>query len=111
MPITLERLAAGTPRTVAVSYEGETVNITYKPGRITPAVEARLNQAALDNRPAEGLAAELASIITTWDITDEKGKPEPVTEGLLRDLPTRFLVACVQAVGDDIRPNAQSAAT
>lgn len=108
MPISLADLTTAT-RLVAVEYDGQTVNVTYYPGRLTPAVEARLNQANADNRPAGGVADELARIVAGWDVLDEKGKPAPVTADLLRDLPTRFLLALVSAIGADARPNARSA--
>lgn len=109
MPISLADLTRAT-RTVAVEYDGHTVNLTYTPGKLTPAVEARLNDANEHNRPASGVADELAQIIVGWDVTDEKGKPVEVTTELLHEFPTRFLLACVQAIGSDARPNAQSAA-
>jgi len=109
MPITLGKLVAGKRRTVAVEFDGEIINITYTTGGLTPAVEGRLAQASRDNRPASGMADELASIIVDWDIVDDKGKPEQVTREILSSLPTQFLVACVIAIGADNRPNATSA--
>lgn len=96
---------------MAVAYDGETINVTYYPGKLTPATESRLNKANEDNRPAAGVAAELALIMEAWDVLDEKGKPEPVTAALLAEMPTRLLLAIVSAIGTDARPNAVSAAT
>jgi len=109
MPITLGKLVAGKRRTVAVEFDGEIINITYTTGKLTPAVEARLNDANENNRPASGVADELANIITGWDILGDDGEPVPITAELLHEFPTRFLLACVQAIGADNHPNATSA--
>lgn len=108
MPIKLADLTKAT-RTVVADYDGLTVNITYAPGKLTPAVEARLNDANENNRPASGVADELANIITGWDILGDDGEPVPITAELLHEFPTRFLLACVQAIGSDARPNVTSA--
>lgn len=108
MPISLADLTKAT-RSLTLEYDGSTVALTYYPGKLTPAVEARLNQANADNRPAGGVAEELARLIASWDVLDAKGKPEPITVELLRELPTRFLLAMVSAIGADARPNASSA--
>lgn len=110
MPIRLADLTSKT-RTVNVPYDGESIAVTYYPGRLTPATESRLNKANEDNRPASGVAAELALIMASWDVLDDKGKPEPVTAELLAQMPTRLLLAIVGAIGTDARPNALSAAS
>lgn len=110
MPISIADLTRPT-RTVTVDYDGNIVNLTYSPGRLTPAVEARLNQANEQNRPASGVADELAKIIVSWDVTGDDGKPLAVTADLLHEFPTRFLLACVSAIGGDARPNVASAAS
>lgn len=110
MPIRLADLRNKT-RTVNVAYDGETIAVTYYPGKLTPATESRLNKANEDNRPVSGVAAELALIMESWDVLDAKGKPEPVTAALLAEMPTRLLLAIVSAIGVDARPNAVSAET
>lgn len=109
MPISMADLTK-TTRSIAVDYDGHTVNIIYAPGRLTPAVEARLNQANEQNRPASGVADELAKIIVSWDVTDAAGKPLAVTAELLHEFPTVLLWAVTAAIRDGNRPNAQSAA-
>jgi len=108
MPIKLAALTRAT-RTVPVDSEGLAVSLTYAPGKLTPAVEARLNDANEHNRPASGVADELANIITGWDILGDDGKPVAISADQLHEFPTRFLLACVQAIGSDARPNAVSA--
>lgn len=110
MPISLADLTRKT-RTVVVDFDGDTINVTYAPGRLTPGVESRLTQANEDGRPASGVADELARLLLSWDIMGDDGAPAPITSDLLHELPTALLLRIVAAIGEDSRPNAQSAVT
>lgn len=85
--------------------------MTYRPGGITPETEERLEALGKEQRVGASLITLLKDTLVAWDITDDKGKPLPVTEASLRQLPLRFLGDVVRAITEDMRPNGSSAGT
>lgn len=91
-------------KTVAVEYEGETVDVTYWPAKIT-------NQTNTDARDADASAfnAEwISRVVAKWDVIDEDGGEFPPTVENARQLESLFLVAVITAIYGDMRPNATS---
>lgn len=107
MAVKLGDLSAKT-RTVTVSYEGETVAVDYLPGRVTMAVQARMDaaQSMSAGTANQELTSVLTEILAGWDILDEDGERLPVTADLVRQLPVTFLAALTMAIFEDLRPNA-----
>lgn len=98
-------------RTITVPVGDQVVTIAYRPGGITPETEERLEALGREQRIGASLIALLKDTLVSWDITDDKGKPLPVTEASLRQLPLRLLGDLVRAITEDMRPNASSAGT
>ena len=108
MPIRLSQVGK-QQKTATVAYDGETVDIVYRPGAFTPRVEARINEAQKDSTVSQELAQILSEVIISWDVLDDDGQPLPPTIDLLMDLPLAFLSAVSVGIGEDMRPEGQSA--
>lgn len=104
-------------RTVTVDYFGDKLNVTYKPGEMSPAKEAelaRLRREAQENeedgdedaaaRNSEQLAGRLAEVMVSWDVLED-GEPLPSSKANLMTFPNALLVHISSAIGDDMRPN------
>jgi hypothetical protein len=100
MPLTLERLVAGT-RTFTWHFLGEDVEVTYRPGVLTYAW-------LFDGTPHDSLAAAAVSL----DITGANGKPIKLDADSLREtLPVHVLRTINQAIWDDARVDPTTAET
>ncbi len=112
-------------RDVVVVYDGEEVNVVYRPGAITPKMQmvaARMQDMGADEdgkkaKTAAQAGAEMADVIrefveviellvAKWDITDDDGVMLPVTVATIREMPMGFLSAVFGASVGDMRPNA-----
>lgn len=108
MAIKLSQIGAKT-RTVTMEYEGEPVALVYRPGKFTPRIEARLNEAQSEGRVSQEVAAVLADVLASWDVLGDDGKPVKPTTELLMEFPVDFLNLVSQAVAGDMRPKEPSA--
>lgn len=109
MPIRLSDLAAKS-RALTVEFDGEQIAVTYLPGRMTMALQARMQKAtelAAGDANKE-LAAVLTELVSGWDVLDESGAPLAVTEKVVRQLPLRFVTALTLALFDDVNPNGKT---
>lgn len=95
-------------RTVAVQIGDGVVNVTYRPGGITPESEDRLREMISEQRVGASLVALLSGVLLDWDLTDDDGVPYPTTPEALSKLPTLALMAVAQAISESIRPNPPS---
>jgi len=99
---------------VTVTYDGESFTVTYFPHRFTPAVNLKLSLASYVDMPLEeamsDYAETIASVIKAWEIMDGT-KPWPVTKENIAKLPDAVLMAILEAIRNDRRPNAPSAAS
>jgi hypothetical protein len=102
MPITLMDLHRNT-RTAALEYDGETVEVEYRPSEYTPEVEDAMQQARRSGRPAMSRVEVLDKMLISWDVLDEESKPLVPTRELLLSLPTAFLSAVLSAITEDQR--------
>lgn len=83
-----------------VEYQGQKLNVSYKPAVITTEFAADMKQAE-DDQNVEGMARGAGLMITDWDMTNQGEKIEPSNE-LLRQLPLGLLGAIFQAVMNDV---------
>lgn|SRR5690606_25094579 len=112
MPIRISDLVKETrPLSIPLDDEDgeETLNITYRPSAMTPAVEAEMHQAISRRQGGAALVAPLSHLIVTWDVVDEAGEPLPVTTEVLNMLPIDFLSRIITEIGRDMNPNAGEA--
>lgn len=85
--------------------DGETLNLTYRTGAITPANHDFTIDLVNEQRIGAALAKSLSLSLLSWDLTDDDGAAYSVTEDTLRQLPVRFLDQVFSAIQDDLVPN------
>ena len=92
-------------RRLAIELDGDTLNVVYRPSRITPAAQEEFSEAVdrVGNGPAA--AAMLALILVSWDLEADDG-PYPHDEESLRSLPLEFVGGVFGAIMRDLNPNA-----
>lgn len=73
-------------RTIEVPFGGRTITVTYRLSERTPKATDELN-------PAAHVVAEMIRLVVSWDIEDDKGKPVPITEKALQNVPTPVMRA------------------
>ena len=96
-------------REALVEYDDEIIAIVYRPGKFTPRVEAKLNEAQEQGKVSQRVAQVLSEALISWDVLDDDGKPLTPNVDLMMDLPLSFLTAITSAIGEDLRPNEVSA--
>lgn len=110
---------AGTQREVTAKYGEAEVQVVFDPGKATGEVV----QTIQDEQTAQALAAGLAQIIVSWDLTDEDAEPITPAKGKtpavypayghdaasLLKLPIAFLSAVMTAIGEDLQPTGEAA--
>jgi len=106
MPLTLAHLKRNT-RTLVLEYAGEQVNVTYKPGAMTPALSLEMADPAT-NLP---VVTVLEQTLVSWDVVDDDMLPLPVTHDTLIMLPSDFLGAVFGALMEDVSVGKPSGAT
>lgn len=104
-----------------VDFGGETVNFSYRPSAITPQMQlvaVRMQSMGDDkeeNVPSdigdlmEDFVQVICNLIFEWDVLGEDGKPLPVNENWVSQMPLSFLSALFGAAVENMRPNDKSA--
>lgn len=92
MAITMQRLADATA-TIEVEWYGEKAEVRVRPGRINRA----LFDAVYKTEGVDGLTEQVMAVVEAWDVLGDDGKPLPVTEEVLRDIPLGFIRAILEA--------------
>lgn len=92
MPLKLSDLQK-EKRALAFGFLGETANLVYRPGAITPEFMGKLG--TLTNAEA------VVVLVAEWDILGEDGAPLPVTDAVCAILPGEFLREVVKEVIED----------
>lgn len=107
MSIKLAALSGVTAHT-QFPFQGETVNIEYRPNYMTPEREAVLS-AAEASGGADGFIDLVVGMLVSWDVLDDSGTPLPVTTEVVRTLPFSFLTAALTAAGEASAPGEAAA--
>jgi hypothetical protein len=104
MPLDLARLAAGVAH-LSISYADETLELDYRPERVTGrtfgVLAAARRTGAVD---LEALYAELGRIVVRWDLTDE-GVPVPTDAAALERLGLALVGTILHAILEDAAQN------
>lgn len=117
MPITVSQMASNEA-TLQFEYQGQSVSVTYFPGRITEKVLPGLNaidaiQPADDEQTVLGkfqaYNTALCSIIKSWDAQEDDGNMFPLDPIRLSELDIAFRRRVLNEIMNDIRPNSQAA--
>lgn len=108
MPLTISKLNE-IRKPLVVTFEGETVNLTYRPWAYTPDLERDV-MTLFDKRLLGGAGAGyVAALVTDWDVlAEDEGKPVALAPDVLQTLPSRFLWAVVDAIREDMEGKPES---
>lgn len=97
MALTIGHLQRNT-RNLTFEFLGETVNVTYRPGALTPALSVEIADAATQLP----IVTALERLLVSWDVLGEDGQtPLPITHAVLVSLPSEFLSTVFSAVMGD----------
>lgn len=115
MPIRISDLRKET-RSVSFEWEGETVNLKYRPGAVTAQMQMSAAGIATLGDNA-GLVVEylgnyiesMASLIAEWDVLGEDGTPIPISVETMELLTLPFIFAMFGAIMGAYNPNGKSA--
>jgi hypothetical protein len=94
------------PKIVEATFAFDSENVTFglDRNRVTLAWASRVQQSQKEF-DAIVLAEVLAEVVASWDITQDDGVAFPPTAENMAVLPTRFLLALSEAVGDAAVPS------
>lgn len=95
-------------RQVTVEYEGERLNVEYRPGALTGALVDQVTTAAGEQGQSAVIAEALAQVMAGWDATCGS-EPYPPTHENLMALPLRLLSDVFRAIVQDAAPPPPSA--
>jgi len=88
----------GKTRRIQIDIDGEALNVEYRPNVVTPVFLDSLE--GLSNR--ESVHKQVCQAVQTWDLLDDSGQPVPITEEILRTLPTQFTVKVLNSIVTDM---------
>ena len=86
---------------LAIDFEGEVINITYRPNVYTLGFQRSLVE-ALEDQSGEALAMTFGELIASWDLL-ENGVPLPLTSEGIEKVPLTVLGAIDQAIGETLQ--------
>jgi len=89
---------------LAFDFDGEVINLTYRPNIYTVGLERRLRDATKDESRLETLPTQLSQFIASWDL-EEDGQPIPLTVEGLSSVPAQMLIAIDNAIGAALVPS------
>ncbi len=113
MPISLSKITAKT-KTIAVEWEGETVQIDYSPSQYTPAyidaLAAKQKEAEAEADTAkqgEKFSEMACEVVKAWDIQGDDGAVLPVSVAAMSQLPVSLIQRFIESITGDLSPNAR----
>ena len=108
MPVKRKALAEREVRSVRIDFgDAGDLNVEFFPGKLTFALQKRINQAAQAD-DYETLLESFLVIFAGWDLLDEDGEPEPLTMAVFEDLGLDVLAEVMGAVRESIAPKAET---
>lgn len=119
MPVTLGTIA-NRIKPMAYPFEGDTINLTFRIGKITEAWKAKLQGLANDaTQTDEGalafLDASLVDLVASWDVLDkpleEGGEPMPIALETFAGFDIGFKTDLLLAMVHDSLPGEANGAT
>ena len=106
MPFNVTAMRTRTKR-VTAEYDGETFDVWYRPGAITPRALQQFAQNGDDN--VATLVEALSLFVAEWDVIDGDGKRIPPEPSELAQYPVTFLSNVVTAIMADLNAPQPSA--
>lgn len=110
MPATLKSLTSVFNKLdVEIDGDPKAVTVTYRTRGYTAKVEREMMEAIKDDRPASMMIPLLLATVTEWNFKYEPGgEVVPLTAEALEGVPTEFITAVVDAVGDAVSPKGET---
>lgn len=103
MGMTLSKVQA-KERTVTVLWDGETVDVGYRPAAVTPALLSTVQEAAeASNLDVIGMMME--PMLAWWDVLDDDGNRLPTSAEVIRIIPLAFTMEVLKVVQDAMAPS------
>ena len=106
MPIRLSELTARQANLAVDVGGGETLNVVFRPGAITPEVAVIDETTNIDR-----VYGFFRQVIVSWDLVDDDGVPLPMVDASLARVPLVVLAEVMQAAIMAARPNPRKGAT
>jgi len=106
----IKRRAIQERDTVSVRVDfGEAgdLNVVIFPGKMTYGLRKKIVKAA-EADDYDTMLECLLKIFKSWDLLDDKGKPEPLTMAVFEDLGEDVLAEIMQAINEATSPKAQT---
>lgn len=90
-------------RTIEIEWDGETMQLTYRPGAYTPEVESQFVNQMVSSLPGNAFAEMLAKLIVNWEMLDENGNEIPHDAATLKGIYTAFLTHVFKEISTDMQ--------
>lgn len=105
MPIKAKSLSERATETARIDYgELGDLNVKFYPGKFTIGFLGRLSGAETEEQ-LDAALEEFCTIVTEWDLLDEKGKSLPVSRDTAVDQGLDVLRDIVQGIAKQLRPS------
>lgn len=102
MAMTLSKVKAKEAE-ASVLWDGETVDLGYKPGEVTPSLLEAV-QTAAQAGDLEVIGTLLEPVLAWWDVLDDDGKRLPTDRDTIKIMPLGFLLEVLDKVQEAMRP-------
>jgi hypothetical protein len=92
--------------TIQVPVGDEKVEVRYRPGAFTPALQDELDElgSGTASRVGRRFCESLCKVLASWDLEEDNGEPVPLDPDRLTELPAQFLAKLLEVVAEDMRP-------
>jgi hypothetical protein len=94
-------------RATSFDYDGNEVNIRYKPSAVTPIFQStlsRINEPDAEKRTDfMDIVDVILPMLIDWDVLDESGTPIDITAEILSNLPITFLTEIIRSASFDVQ--------
>lgn len=93
-------------KSISVPFGESALKVSYRPNVVTPRLQKAIAQAQREQDIDAGLLSPMSDLIHSWDLTDDEGGIIETTQDALADVPAAVLLAVLNAIGEDMVPNA-----
>lgn len=90
--------------TCTVLWEGETVDVGYRPAAVTPALLNSVQEAAKEAN-IDVIALMMEPMLAWWDVLDDDGQRLPTTADVINQMPLSFTMAVLTATQEAMSPS------
>jgi hypothetical protein len=99
----LSSLTRPDPVTYTATLGPESVSLTFDAAKLTGRWEREISAAAAE-KDFVTVSDLLLGVFIDWDVTDDEGRPVPISREILLDLPGKALGNLIEGMGDAATP-------